>query len=137
VVVAIWVFILAKLFWPSQAKSEGLMIPVQKKNQVKALQTDTYELKLLNKNPFNIKYTQSEAVRSSIKKPIHLRIPVSYVGYLSKPDKSAYYANVLYQQRFFILKEKDSIGDYRIERIYKDSLLISFQRHFKYIHRNP
>lgn len=148
VVAIIWyqVFFRIKDNLVDEGNANSLTSPIQK--QLISLHRDTFRLETNYRDPFQkvmpIVERQKpqfiepnpEIVKEKKEKPQVQWAPIKYYGFIKKTESKDPLAvlNVDGDQ-FFLRKGEEVFDGYKVIAIYRDSVLISFRKMFKYYHK--
>lgn len=108
---------------------------------------DTFELKLLERDPFLAKTTlkkeSNSIVKKALSKPVFKKTPapiinkpfpiVQYFGYIKSQDKSQKLILLKVNNRLERVRLSDNVDGLIIKEIYKDSVIVSFNKIHKSI----
>ncbi len=125
-VLLLWVFIMYKVFFNSSSDGKFVLDNDISANQriSKKQSIQNYNLKFQNTNPFAMvsKSIEKNEILNSSKTYKPRKIQMEYLGYTKKGRSKL--ANILYRSKYYIVKERDSIGKYLLIEIQEDSVLV-------------
>lgn len=143
----IWCFVAFRIYRIVRPNSPETTVAISESSPLTPVKNNTYKLKLEYPDPFLKKDSYNKQGALQGKKKTTSRVPsikqstqngvlwpsITYYGNISNNKETKVTGIIKIDGKKYLLDEGDVVGDVQIKKVYKDSVLIGFNKQDKFI----